>query len=464
MGPSNRALIIYNKNFIVVNINLVDSGNLEKKLTITLEPADYQPAYEAGLKKLKNTVAMPGFRKGMVPMGMVKKMYGTQVLLDELNKVVQNQVDGYLRDNSIKYFGGPMPETMIDGDITTDRNYELTFGLGIQPEIKVAFPSSHSRFKIVPEQATVEEYITNLRRQHFHGSYPEVAEADDTIFAGLKQLDAENNAMEDGLSSFCSFKPSELSDKKLVKEFTGAVKGHITTVDLAKMFGSVEAAAEKMQRGGEQLAEIGTQFELTVRSILREGLHDVNQELFDHIYGEGVVTSEEDFTARVRDEIGVGLETEANAHFFRQIFDQIYASTKFDLPTEFLKRWLKENSQSEIKPEEFDDYFQGFQEDMRRNLVLESLLADNQVQITYEDLNMEAERYVRQYFAQYGMMDIDPAMMRKQVDDLMRNERFYNQAIENAKNRYFADLCLKFVAPEDTEIPYEEFKKLTEVK
>jgi trigger factor len=447
-----------------VNIQLIDSGNLEKKLTITLEPADYQPAYESGLKKLKNTVAMPGFRKGMVPAGMVKKMYGTQVLLDELNKVVQNSVDQYLNENQIKFFGGPMPDSMLDGEITADRTYELSFSLGIQPEIKADFPSSQSRYKLIPAESTIQEYVENLQKQHFHGSYPEVAEADDTIFAGLKQLDENNNPMEGGLLSFCSFKPSELKDKKLVKEFTGAVKGHVTVVDLVAMFGSIEAAAEKMQKGGDQLPEIGTSMELTIRSILREGLHEINQELFDHVYGEGVITSEEDFMARIKDEIGVGMETEANAHFFREVFEAIYQKTSFELPEAFLQRWLKENSKSEIKEGEFDAYFEGFKEDMRRNLVLESLLAANKVQITYDDLNQEAERYVRQYFAQYGMMDLEPGMLRKQADDLMQNERFYNQAVENAKNRYFADLCMKFVQPEDQEIPYEEFKKLTESK
>ncbi len=447
-----------------MNIQLIDSGNLEKKLTITLEPADYQPAYEGGLKKLKNTVAMPGFRKGMVPAGMVKKMYGTQVLLDELNKVVQNSVDQYLNENQIKFFGGPMPDSMLDGEITADRTYELSFSLGIQPEIKADFPSSQSRYKLIPAESTIQEYVENLQKQHFHGSYPEIAEADDTIFAGLKQLDENNNPMEGGLLSFCSFKPSELKDKKLVKEFTGAVKGHVTVADLVAMFGSVEAAAEKMQKGGEQLAEIGSTMELTIRSILREGLHEINQELFDHVYGEGVITSEEDFMARIKDEIGVGMETEANAHFFREVFEAIYQKTSFELPEAFLQRWLKENSKSEIKEGEFDAYFEGFKEDMRRNLVLESLLAANKVQITYDDLNQEAERYVRQYFAQYGMMDLEPGMLRKQADDLMQNERFYNQAVENAKNRYFADLCMKFVQPEDQEIPYEEFKKLTESK
>ncbi|MEY4852556.1 MAG: trigger factor [Bacteroidota bacterium] len=447
-----------------MNIQLIDSGNLEKKLTITLEPADYQPAYESGLKKLKNTVAMPGFRKGMVPAGMLKKMYGTQVLLDELNKVVQNSVDQYLNENQIKFFGGPMPDSMLDGEITPDRSYELTFSLGIQPEIKADFPTSQSRYKLIPAESTIQEYVENLQKQHFHGSYPEVAEADDTIFAGLKQLDENNNPMEGGLLSFCSFKPSELKDDKLVKEFTGAIKSHVTVVDLVAMFGSIEAAAEKMQKGGEQLPEIGTSMELTVRSILREGLHEINQELFDHVYGEGVVTTEEDFMARIKHEIGGGMETEANAHFFREVFESIYHKTTFDLPEPFLQRWLKENSKSEIKEGEFDAYFEGFKEDMRRNLVLESLLAANQVQITYDDLNEEAERYVRQYFAQYGMMDLEPGMLRKQADDLMQNERFYNQAVENAKNRYFADLCMKFVQPEDQEIPYEEFKKLTESK
>jgi len=200
-----------------VNIQLIDSGNLEKKLTITLEPADYQPAYESGLKKLKNTVAMPGFRKGMVPAGMVKKMYGTQVLLDELNKVVQNSVDQYLNENQIKFFGGPMPDSMLEGEITADRSYELSFSLGIQPEIKADFPASQSRYKLIPSESTIQEYVTNLQKQHFHGSYPEVSEADDTIFAGLKQLDENNNPMEGGLLSFCSFQPSELKDKKIGK-------------------------------------------------------------------------------------------------------------------------------------------------------------------------------------------------------------------------------------------------------
>lgn len=455
-----RHLNFFNEKSIAVNINITDTAELERQIEISIEPSDYLPGYEKSLKKTKTQVQMPGFRRGMVPVGLVKKMYGPQIIADELNRLVDSNLNAYFAENKIRIFANPIPESYLDDELTTEKTYTLKFSIGVQPEFSVAFPESEVKYKIQPEASTVENYLTDIRKRYFHGAYPEVSEAGDTIFAALKQVDAENNVVEGGATSFCSFNTTDIVKTDLQKEFVGVSKEHKTLVDVLDIYGDMEKAAAALQKVGNDLGEIGTKFELTVRSILREGLHEINQELFDHVYGEGTISSEEEFMNRIREEVAGGLETDSNNQFFRTVFEKTYASANFNLPAEFLKRWLKQNSKNEVKEEEFDEYFEGFLENMRRSLVLDKILETNNVTIEYADLVAEAENYVRGYFARYGIYEVDPATLKKQTSELLKNEQFQNQSIENIKNRMFADLAMQKVSKNEQEISFQDFEKL----
>lgn len=218
-----------------MNITAEKVSVLENKVIVNIEPADYAAKFDEAVKNYRRKVAMPGFRTGMVPVGMVKKMYGKALLYEELNKMVQDGINNYLAENKLDIFAQPMPEEENDpfGDgLETDKSFSFTFSIGLKPEVSTAAPGkTFNLYQVEPGKELIENYIKDLRTRHFEGAYPEKSEAGDMVFLRIRELDETGEIKTGGLVTVSLVKLADIADSALQAELTGIGREYTTRTD-----------------------------------------------------------------------------------------------------------------------------------------------------------------------------------------------------------------------------------------
>ena len=341
-----------------MNISKENTNPLSAVLTMKIEKSDYEERVSNELKKYRQKADVKGFRKGMVPLGIVKKMYGTPILVEEINKLVSENLTKYLIEEKVDILGEPLPsrdeQKAIDWD--TQEEFEFSFDLGLSPQFDLnPGESDQLPYYIIKVNDDMIKEQTNYYAKG-SGKFVEVdiVSEESMIKADITELDSEGNILADGITtSDASVYAKMIKDEEIQKQFIGANKKEILTVDVKKAFPNDADLAGMLKIEKEKVAEINNNFQFTLNEISDYVQADVNQELFDKVFGEGVIKSEEEFIEKVKGQIADGLIHESNYKFNLDAKEYLLENCKFDLPVEFLKRWLVEVNE-EITEEKID--------------------------------------------------------------------------------------------------------------
>lgn len=422
-----------------VTLNKTDSVN--GIIAIEIEKADYQENVSKSLNKFRHQAQIPGFRPGKVPKGVIEKMYGKSVLVEEINKLVSKELFDYIKENNLDILGEPLPneaeQKTIDFD--KDENFEFKFDIGLAPEFDVTFGDDETLpfYNVKLEEEQLEKQIDSFKQNY--GNYDKIetqAEESDLIKGVITELE-NGEPKEDGIEVENGIiMPSYIKDEETRNKFIGANVGDKIVFNPKSAYDNHAAEiASLLQKTKEEVETIDSDFQIEINEITRYKEAEINQELFDRVFGEGVVASEEEFRSKVADMILSQMKPAAENLFMKEARKAILEKMKdATLPEEFLKRWLVEANEKNTA-EKIEKDFPQIADDLKFHLAKERIVKDNKIEIENEDLQAFARDVARAQFAQYGMSNLGDDMLDNYVKSLLGDENtarnMYDQVVEN---------------------------------
>jgi len=449
-----------------MNITRENIGQLNALLKIDVKKSDYEENVEKVLRDYRRKANVKGFRPGMVPIGLIRKMYGKAVQLEEINKLVSDNIRNYLADEKIDILGDPLPKEdenqLIDFDTMEDFSFTFELGLAPQFEISLSKENKVEYYELEIDEKMRTDYISNYTRRYGEFRNFDITGDTDMLKGNIEALDDAGNVVPEGLSAEnAALTISVIKDEDIKKEFTGKNVGDSVDFDLRKALPNDYEIAGILRKQKEEVAEINGRFRYTINEINRFIPAEVNKELFDKIYGEDVVKTPEEFNAKIEEEIANNMKKESEYKLLIDIKKLALEKTEFPLPEEFLKKWLLKVNEKTTE-EQIEKEFDSFRTDLKWQLIRNKVAKDNEIKITEEELHTEAENITRYQFQQYGLFYATDEQIHNYAHELLNREEDAKRIAEKILEEKAVEKLKEVVSLETRKITLEEFNKLFE--
>ncbi|MBP7611766.1 MAG: trigger factor [Paludibacter sp.] len=451
-----------------MNIVRKDLDQSNAVVTLSIEKVDYAEKVDKTLRDYRKKANIPGFRPGMVPVGLVKKMYGKAVLAEEINKLVSDGLYGYIRENNINILGEPLPNQTEQKqiDFETQEVFEFVFDLGIAPEFEVELTKKD---KVAFYNITVSEEMIDNQVKSYTGRYGKYIQEDsveekDMLKGELLEM-AGGKVKEDGLKvQDATMTIAYMKDADQKALFAGAKKGDLITFNPAKAYVEEAEISSLLKISKDEAKTIDADFQLKIESITRYHESEIDQELFDKVYGEGVVSSVEEFRAKIKENIQENLTSDSEYKFGVDAQEMLIAKyNSLPFPDAFLKRWVLSSNEN-LTAEKLDEDYSKMIADLTWHLVKDKLAKANDVKIEKEDVEEFAKKMAKAQFAQYGMIGMDDEIIANYAKDMLKKEDTLKNIVDKvAEEKVFAAVK-EAVELETKEVSIDEFNKMFEAK
>ena len=449
-----------------MNITRENIDDLNAVLKVRINKTDYEEKVETVLKDYRKKATIKGFRPGMVPIGLIKKMYGRAVQIDEINKVVTENIQKYITDEKLEILGDPLPKADEQDriDFDTQEDFTFSFEIGLTPpiELKLSKKNKVNQYEIIIDEKMRNEYLENYTRRYGELRKADQTEEKDVVKGKIEAIDNDGNVRPEGPSvEDTSLGIDIIKDKNIKKEFIGKSIGDSIDFDLKKAYPNDTEIAGILHKKKEEIENLEGNYRFTVNDISRFYPAALGKELFDRIFGEGVVNSEEEFMKRIEEEIAINLRRESDFKLLMDIKALAMEKTDFQLPEEFLKRWLlrvNEKSTEEQIGKEFDS----FRKDLKWQLIRNKIARDNEVKISEEELQNEAEKITRYQFQQYGLFYATDEQIANYAKETLKKDEDAKRIADKILEEKAIILMKELVKLENKSVTIEEFNKLFE--
>ena len=445
-----------------MNISQEKIDNLNAVVKININPEDYQPRVDKAIKDQAKKAKIPGFRAGMVPASHIKRMYGKSILVDEINNLLSDTLNKYIDEEKLEVLGQPLPKIDDDKHYNWDfnDNFEFNYELGLAPDFTVDFSANDKipQYIIKVDEETLASRIKNIRKSYGKMTNPDVSADDDVLYGDLVQLSPDGSVFEDGIAITASVRLDQIKDESVKATLIGLKKGDVVTLDLQKAFDNDAVKIGALLKIDEETAaDLKSSFRLTVKNVNRLEEGDLNQEFFDKLFGEGVVKTEEEFRAKITEEIETMLQQDSERKLQDEIYQYGLNKVQFDLPDDFLKRWLKATNEK-LTAEELAGGYNDFAQNLKWTLIENKIIKDNNIEIKYEDVFQLAKARLGQQFSMYGQ-PIDEEQLSQYAVQYLQNKENANKIFEDVKALTVFGYIKSVVTLEPKEIGYTDFTK-----
>lgn len=436
-----------------MNITKESIDALNAVLKVEISKEDYQDKVEKILKDYRRSANIPGFRKGQVPMGLIKKQYGKAVLVDEVNKLLQDNLNKYLVEEKLDILGNPLPR-LQDNFNWDSENFDFEFELGLAPDFEVSLklkkPITH--YKIVADKKMIDEQVDRIRRQYGKlVSKAEVGTAEEVtgVFAEASQEIDQKSTLD--LSKIKSKKALEsLKSKKVGDTVTLKTKGLMKEDYLLPgLLGISKELAENL--------DIEVSF--SIEEINERQPAVLDQDLFDRLFGKDSVSSEEDMRNRIKSDSEAQFEQQSDQKLINDVTERLIEMASFDLPSEFLKKWIQNTGDKPLTSEEAHEEFERSEKGLRYQLIEGKLIRDNNLNIQFEELKEFAKGFIRSQMAQYGQLDPKEEDLENIAVRVLSNQDEVKRLSEQLMSQKLLSLYKEQSNLKVKEITYEDFVK-----
>jgi trigger factor len=443
-----------------MNITRENIDELNAEVRIDITKADYEEKVDKKLREYRRTASVKGFRPGHVPPALIKKMYGTSVLVDEINTLVSESLSDFILKENIDILGDPVPKN--DGhsfDPEKSDDFTFTFELGLAPdfEVNLAKKQKLTRYLIEPDAKMIADYIDNYARRNGEFISAELSEEKDILKGQITSADGTITNDDASLSV------EIVKDEALKKEFIGKKAGDSITFDIRTAFPNDYEIAGLIKKQKDEVKDINGAFTFTVREVSRFRPADNDQVLWDKVYGEGTVSSASEFEARVTGEIKGYFSRETDYKLRTDARDTLLKKTEFDLPDEFLKKWLVRVNEK-TTAEDIEKDYDHFRDDLRWQLIKNKIAKDNEIKITDDEILEEAKKFTRDQFTQYGLYYATDDQVTSFARDMIKKEDEARRIAEKVLDTKVLDVVIESMKVDDKKVSAEEFNKLFEKK
>lgn len=454
-----------------MNISFETPDKVSGVLTLTIEKEDYQGDVEKTLKDYRKKANIPGFRVGQAPMGLIKRQFGASVKADAINKIIGNKLNGYITENKIEMLGEPLPnEKQEPQDLETDGPFTFIFDIAVAPEFNIELTGDDTidYYDIDVDDKLVSQQVEMFQSRAGH--YDKVEEYDgaqnDMLKGDLRELDADGNAKEDGIVVEAAvLMPEYIKVEDQRKLFDGAKLGSVITFNPKKAYPESNTEIKSLLKIDDaKAAELTSDFTFLVTEISRYVKAEVNQELFDQIYGKDNVKDEADFRQKIQEGIKAQLVNDTDYKFMLDV--RTYAENKvgeLTFPDALLKRIMLNNNKD--KGEDFvNEHYDASIKELKWSLIKNQLVKAAEIKIEDADVKEVAKEATRVQFAQYGMTNVPEEYLEKYANNMLKDNKYIDNLVERAIDVKLSDSLKKVVKLNKKTVSLEDFNKMMQEK
>lgn len=447
-----------------MNITKENIDDLNAVFKIEIKEADYAGKVSDFLKKQQKTSQMQGFRPGKVPFAMIKKMYGLNAKVEEIQKAINTKMYKFIADEKLEVLGQPLPKDSGAGiDWKTQKDFSFEYEVGLSPEFDVKF-SARKKFisyDIQPDENLIDKYVEEITMRYGSVGTAEIVEEKDIIVADIVELE-NGEPREGGLVKLGNVAFDRLNDN-VKKQLLGAKIEDAIVLNIKEIYGDISEGAKLMDVEVPVLSAAGDEYSLKVVSISRMQAAEVNQELFNKVYGEGTVNSIDEFRTKLAEEAKGMLGGQGKGKLRNDIVEYLLDSIKFDLPDEFLKKFMVANSKEPTTIEAITEEYDNYRNTLRWQLIENKIIADNDIKVEQDEITEKAKEMIRANFAQFGQ-EVPEEDLGKYAANILEKEEERKKIYEGLYSDKILDVLESKCKIENKEVSYDEFVKISEKK
>ena len=438
-------------------------------MTITVEEADFKENVEKTLKNYRKKANIPGFRPGQVPMGMIRRQVGTSVKVDEINKLVGQEIYKYVQENNIQMLGDPLPsDKQQPVDVEKDAPYTFVFDIAVAPEFEIKL-NGHDKvdyYTIKVDDKLIDQQVEMYASRSGHYDKVEKYEDNDMLKGDLRELDADGNTKEGGITVEAAIMlPNYIKVEDQKKLFEGCKLGDIITFNPKKAYPENNGEISSLLKISREEAEnITADFSFQITEISRYVKADVNQDLFDQVFGKDVVKDEKEFRERIAEGMKAQFAVDSDFRFIYDLRAHCEKKVgKLTYPDALLKRIMLQNNKD--KGEEFvEKNYDLSVKELTWHLIKEQLVRDNNIKVEDADIKEAAKEAARAQFAQYGMNNVPDEYLENYANDMLKKKEYVDNLVDRSIDRKLTEVMKGVVKLNPKEVTLDEFNKMMEEK
>lgn len=437
-----------------MNITKQQSDALNAVVTIQVNKEDYSKQVEKALNDYRKNATIPGFRKGHIPMSLVQKQYGKAVLLDEVNKILQESLNNYLVEEKLDILGNPLPVVNEDFDWDTEE-FSFDFELGLVPEFTVDLATKKvTRYKIVADEELLDEQVERIQKQYGKLIPKDKSEEGDELRGTFVNQD-ENINFETTLNT------SVFKTKTTGKKFIGKKVGDTVTVSTKGLFADDHDLMKYLDVPHDNVHDLNVDVEFTIAEINGYELAEINQELLNKLFGEEKVNSVEELKQKIKEDAEMQFATQADQQFLNDVTEYLIENTKFDLPAEFLKKWLQQAGETPMTAQQATEEYDKSEKGLRYQLIEGRIIRDNDLQVTFEELKDFASGLIKKQMVQFGQMNPTDADVENIVSRVLSDQEEVKRISDQVISQKMLSLFAEKTGAKTKEVTYNEFIKIS---
>ena len=429
----------------------VDALNAVVKIDIVAN--DYQVTVTEKLTDYRKKADVPGFRKGHVPMGMIKKQYGKSIMMEEVNKLLQDSLNKFINEEKLEILGNPLPRVQDDFNWDVDTfTFEFEIGLAPQFEIDLSAKNKIKQYNIVATDKLLDEEVKNIQTRYGKVTAIEEATEHSNVTGTFVNEEKEINKK-------ATFLVNDLKGKKNEKKFIGAKVGDVIALETKKLFEDDNKLVQILGVSNEEIKDLDITVIFTIEDITKTLPADLDKELFEKLFADGSVTSATELRDKIKEDAEKQFQQQSDQHILTAVQEYLIENTKFDLPSAFLKKWLKTAGEKELTAEEAETEFQKSERGLRYQLIEGKMMKDNDIKLDYKELVDYAKGFIRQQMAQFGNMNPE----EKELDDIAGRILQNQEEAQKLQGQLISQKLINFFKEninfKTKEISYEDFIK-----
>ncbi|QXP56042.1 trigger factor [Cellulophaga sp. HaHa_2_95] len=429
----------------------IDELNAVVKVAVTKD--DYQDKVESILKDYRKQANIPGFRKGQVPMGLIKKQYGKAVLVDEVNKLLQDNLNKYLTEEKLDVLGNPLPKQRDNFNWDAE-DFEFEFELGLAPNFEVDLKSKKAitEYKIVADDKMINEQVERIQKQYGAlTSKTEVSKKDEVVGVFKNE--------EEEIENKATLEISTLKSKKATDALVGSKVGDVISISTKGLFSEDQELASALGIQAEKAEKLAIDVTFTIEEINEREPAKLDQELFDKLFGKDVVSSEEELKAKIKEDSEQQFAQQADQKLLNDITENFIDTTKFDLPTDFLKKWIKLTGEKVLTDEEATEEFEKSEKGLRYQLIEGKIITENKLQVQFDELKEFSKGFIKSQMAQFGQMNPAEEELENIAGRVLSNQDEVKRLSEQLMSQKLLTLYKEKANLKTKEVTYENFVK-----
>lgn len=452
-----------------MKVTFENADKVNGLMTITVEEADFKENVEKTLKNYRKKAQVPGFRPGMVPMGMIKKQYGTAVKVEEINKLMGEKLYGYIQENKIEMLGEPLPsEKQVPQDFEKEGDLTFVFDIAVAPEFKIELTDKDKidYYQIKVEDKLIDDQVQMYASQAGEFVKAETFSGNDTITGDMRELDADGNTKEGGIAAEGAMvMPAYIKDEDQKKLFDGCKAGDIITFNPKKAYPDNDAEVAAMLKvDKEQVKDLTADFSYQITEVRHFQPAEVNQALFDRVFGEGTCKDEKEFRQKISDMISAQLTQNSDYKFLMDV--RAYLEKKvgdLQFPEALLKRVMLNNNKDK-GADYVEKNFEGSIKELGWHLIKEQLVAAQNIKVEDADLKKVAKEAMRAQFAQYGMSNVPDELLEKYADEQLKKRENIDSFVDRAVDVKLTEALKGVVKLNEKKVSLDDFNKMMQGK